>query len=91
VFHHIVASSAENTGAFNTGFETVSLHRATTRSRLFLQNSRNPMKAAFGQGPHLRHALATSQVRSQKSEVRSQKSEVELNSRDEGFVIKRDE
>jgi len=29
VFHHIVVSSAETIGAFNTGFDTVNLHRPT--------------------------------------------------------------
>jgi hypothetical protein len=31
-FHHIVASSAETIGAFNTGFDTVNLHRLTRNS-----------------------------------------------------------
>jgi len=31
-FHHIIVSSAETTGTFNTGFDTVNLHRPTMQS-----------------------------------------------------------
>jgi len=32
-FHHIIVSSAETMGGFNTGFETVNLHHPTVASR----------------------------------------------------------
>jgi hypothetical protein len=37
--HHILVSSAETRRAFNTGFDTVNLHRPTTLSPAALQNS----------------------------------------------------
>ena len=43
---HIVASSAETIGAFNTGFDTVSLHRPAVRQTM----APNPAEASVPGG-----------------------------------------
>jgi hypothetical protein len=37
--YHILVSSAENTGAFNSGFESVNLHHPTWKSSAFKLNT----------------------------------------------------
>jgi hypothetical protein len=50
-FHHIVASSAEIVGAFNTGFETFNLHLLTlSAGNTFVERSKFNLKAKFVSG-----------------------------------------
>ena len=41
--HHIVASSTERIGAFNTGFETVVLHRPTAAADGDVEEMKRPV------------------------------------------------